>query len=87
MANIKQQKKRVKTDAKRRQQNTMFKSSLKLAMRRVEQYVEQNDKEKAITALNNANKKLDKAVVKGLHHKNYVAKRKSRLAKQVNELS
>jgi len=87
MANNKQQKKRVKTDAKRRHQNVMFKSSLKRAIKTVERHITAGDKEKAIEAFNLANKKLDKAVSKGLFHKNYIARHKSRLAKQVNELA
>jgi small subunit ribosomal protein S20 len=86
MANIKQQIKRVKTDEKRRQANMIVKSSLKRAMKKVEQAVAENNKDAALTALNNANQKLDKALSKGVHHKNFVARHKSRLAKLVNSL-
>ncbi|MFH5881520.1 MAG: 30S ribosomal protein S20 [Candidatus Izemoplasmataceae bacterium] len=86
MANIKQQIKRVKTDEKRRQANMIVKSSLKRAMKKVEQHAKENDKEKALVALNLANQKLDKALAKGVHHKNFVARHKSRLAKLVNTL-
>jgi small subunit ribosomal protein S20 len=86
MANIKQQIKRVRTNEKARLQNQSFKSSLKTAMKAVNQAVLANDKEKATVALNLAYKKLDKAQAKGIVHKNYVARHKSELANKVNEL-
>lgn len=84
MANIKQQKKRIKTNDKARIRNAAFKSSLKSAIKNVEVAVEAKDFEAAVEANNIAAKKLDKAISKGLAHKNYVARQKSRLAKLVN---
>ena len=86
MANIKGQMKRNLTNEKRRLANSAFKSSLKTALKNVEEAVENNDKEAATTALSVAFKKLDKAVSKGIHHKNFVARNKSRLTKLVNSL-
>lgn len=86
MANIKGQMKRNKTNEKRRTANSAFKSSLKTALKNVEVAIENNDKEAATTALSVAFKKLDKAVTKGIHHKNFVARNKSKLAKSVNSL-
>ena len=86
MANIKQQKKRVLTNEKRRQVNASYKSSLKTAFKAVELKVKEGNKEEALVALNFANKKLDKAQAKGIVHKNYVARNKSRLASLVNSL-
>ncbi|NLN50139.1 MAG: 30S ribosomal protein S20 [Acholeplasmataceae bacterium] len=86
MAKTKQQIKRNKTNEKRRQLNKSFKSSTKTAIKAVFKAVEANDKEQAIKALNNANKKLDKAHAKGIYHRNYVANHKSKLAKMVNSL-
>ena len=86
MANIKQQIKRVRTNEKARLQNQSFKSSLKTAMKAVNQAVLANDKEKATVALNLAYKKLDKAEAKHIVHKNFVARHKSELATAVNTL-
>ncbi len=86
MANIKQQKKRVKQDAKRRQANQIFKSSVKSAIKEVDKHVEAKHKDAAVEAFNVANKKLDKALVRGIYHKKAVARYKSRLQKRVNEL-
>ena len=86
MANNKQQIKRVRTDLKRKQANMIVKSSLKRAIKKVEVAVQENDRSKAHEALQLANKKLDKSLSKGVHHKNFVSRHKSRLAKLVNTL-
>jgi len=86
MANIKQQKKRVKTDAKRRSSNFTFKSGLKSAIKRVETQVAENNKDAAVEALSVAYKKIDKAVAKGITHKNKAARQKSHLSTLVNSL-
>lgn len=86
MANIKQQMKRNLTNDKKRLANASFNSSLKTAIKNVEQAVKAGEKEKAIEALHFAYKKLDKSVSKGLHHKNYASRQKSRLSADVNKL-
>lgn len=86
MANIKGQMKRNRQNDKKNLANNMFRSSLKTAIRKVEEAVTNGDKEAAVAALDFANKKLDKSVTKGLNHKNKVSRNKSRLAKLVNSL-
>ena len=87
MANIKQQKKRDITNNKKRLLNNTFASSLKTAVKAFEAAVVAGDKAKAQEAFNFACKKIDKAVTKGLHHKNYAARQKSRLAKALNAMA
>lgn len=87
MANIKQQKKRDITNNKKRLLNNSFASSLKTAVKAFEAAVVAGDKAKAQEAFNFACKKIDKAVTKGLHHKNYAARQKSRLAKSLNAMA
>lgn len=87
MANIKQQKKRDITNNKKRLLNNSFASSLKTAVKAFEATVVAGDKAKAQEAFNFACKKIDKAVTKGLHHKNYAARQKSRLAKALNAMA
>ena len=87
MANIKQQKKRDITNNKKRLLNNSFASSLKTAVKAFEAAVVAGDKAKAQEAFNFACKKNDKAVTKGLHHKNYAARQKSRLAKALNAMA
>ena len=86
MANIKSQKKRILTNEKARQRNNSVKSELKTAIRAVNSAVEGADKGAATTALQAASRKLDKAVSKGVLHRNNAANRKSAISKKVNAL-
>jgi len=87
MANIKQQAKRILTNEKSKKQNISFKSSAKTAIKRVEAAVKNNDYEEAVNAYRLAAKKLDKAVSKGIFHKNFASRNKSKLAKMINSIS
>ena len=86
MANIKSQKKRILTNAKRTERNKAVKSELKTAIRAAREALAAGDKTKAAEAVSNASKKLDKAVSKGVIHKNQAANRKSAIAKQASDL-
>ncbi|QPK80640.1 30S ribosomal protein S20 [Schaalia sp. ZJ405] len=86
MANIKSQIKRIRTNEKRRLRNQAVKSELKTLVRKAREAVEAGDKEAATEALRVASRKLDKAVSKGVIHKNQAANRKSKLAKRVASL-
>ena len=87
MANMKQQIKRYKNDNKKRELNNSYKSALKTAIKKVIAAVEAGDKEAAIAAYNVAASKLDASVSKGIHHKNYASRQKSRLARLVNSIA
>ena len=86
MANIKSQIKRNATNEKRRLRNKAVKSSLKTAVRSVREAAASGDKDAAVAALRSASRKLDKAVSKGVIHKNQAANRKSALAKMAASL-
>ncbi|MEE4592301.1 30S ribosomal protein S20 [Streptomyces sp. DSM 41524] len=86
MANIKSQIKRNKTNEKARLRNKAVKSELKTAIRRTREAVAAGDAEKAAEAIRIAARKLDKAVSKGVLHKNNAANKKSALAQQVSSL-
>ncbi|WP_182354040.1 30S ribosomal protein S20 [Flaviflexus huanghaiensis] len=86
MANIKSQKKRNLTNEKRRIRNQAYKAELKTYVRKVRTAVTAGDKEEADAALKVAGRKLDKAVSKGVIHKNQAATRKSKLAKAVSSI-
>ncbi len=86
MPNIKSKAKRAKTNQKRREYTSSYKSSMRTAMKSVEASVEKNDKATAEDNLKLAYKKLDKAISKGIVHKNYAANQKARLTKLVNSL-
>jgi len=86
VANIKSQMKRNRTNEKRRLRNKAVKSELKTHVRRTRQAIDDGDKTAAQDALRTAARKLDKAVSKGVIHKNQAANRKSALAKKVAAL-
>lgn len=77
MANIKSQKKRIITNEKARLRNRAVKAELKTAVRRVREAVEAGDAITAFAAAQKACRLLDKAVSKGIIHKNQAANRKS----------
>ena len=86
MANIKSQIKRNATNEKARLRNKAVKSSLKTAVRSFREAAASGDKDAATAALRAASKRLDKAVSKGVIHKNQAANRKSALAKLASTL-
>lgn len=87
MPNIKSAIKRTKTNEKRRLRNASQKSSLRTAVKSFETAAASQNVDSAKEALIQATKKLDKAVTKGLIHKNAAARKKSRLAKLLNSIS
>ena len=87
MANIKQQKKRVLTNEKRRQRNKSFRSATRTEIRKFREAVESGDKAAAEAQLRVASRKLDKAVTKGVFHRNNAAKKKSNMAQALNKMA
>ena len=86
MANIKQQQKRVLTNEKRRQRNKSVRSAARTEMRKFREAVEAGDKAAAEAQLRVSSRKLDKAVTKGVFHRNNAANKKSRMAKALNKM-
>ena len=84
MANIKSQKKRILTDAKRAERNKAVKSELKTRSKKA---VKDVGTDEADESLRLAVKRLDMAAAKGVIHKNQAARRKSRLMRKVNAAS
>jgi len=86
MANIKSQIKRIGTNQKAADRNKAVRSEVKTAVRAAREAVATGDKTKAAEALKVATKKLDKAVSKGVIHKNQAANKKSAIAKKVSSI-
>lgn len=82
MANIKSQKKRILTNAKRAARNKAVKSELKTRVKAARTTVGTESNAEAVRL---AIKRLDKAAAKGIIHPNQAARRKSRLMKSINE--
>ncbi len=88
MANIKSAKKRILTAERNYERNIAFKSSIKTAVKKVLVLAQakEKDQEAINSAISAAYKLCDKAVSKGILHKNTAARKKSRLTKAVNKL-
>ena len=84
MANIKGQIKRNRQNEKRRLRNKGIRSEINS---RVKTAIKNTESGAANPAdLQEAVKKIDKAVAKGIMHKNTAARKKSRLSKKLNSL-
>ena len=86
MANIKQQKKRILTNEKRRMRNKSVRSATRTEIRKFREAVESGDKAAAEAQLRVASRKLDKAVTKGVFHRNSAANKKSNMARALNKM-
>jgi small subunit ribosomal protein S20 len=87
VANIKSQIKRIKTNLKAQERNRAVKSELKTVIRIARDAIASGDKSAAVNAVAAATRKIDKAVSKGVIHKNQAANRKSAIAAQAAGLS
>ena len=86
VANIKSQIKRNKTNQKATDRNRAVRSEVRTSVRQAREAIKAGDKDKATAAVAAASRKLDKAVSKGVVHKNQAANRKSAIAKQAAAL-
>ena len=81
MANIKSQKKRIITNAKRAERNKAVKSELKTRIKNAQTTIGADDNAEAVRL---AVKRIDMAATKGIIHANAAARKKSRLMRKVN---
>jgi small subunit ribosomal protein S20 len=81
MPNIKSQEKRMRKSEKQRVRNRAVKSTLKTKIRTFEEAHLAGDEEAARLAFDDASRALDKAVSKGVIHKNKAANKKSRMSR------
>ena len=86
MANIKSQLKRIKTNRLATERNKAIKSEFKTAIRKFRDAADSGDADAAKEALRVASTKLDKAVSKGVIHRNQAANKKSAMAKKAARL-
>jgi len=87
VANIKQQKKRIRLAAKQRLRNRHAKSGLKTLFKRLEEQVATKQADEAAKTATFLTKSIDKAAAKGILHKNNAAHKKSRVARTLTRLS
>ena len=86
MPNIQSAKKRVRSNAKKADVNTLIISSMRTAIKKFENEVKAGNKEEASNKLNIAIQRIDKAMSRGKIHKNKAARLKSRLTKMKNAM-
>ena len=77
MPNIKQQKRRVETAARQRVENLRYRSSAKTLFKRLEQAVQDGDREGAASHHRELVRLLDKAAASRAIHPNKAARKKS----------
>ena len=87
MPNKKSAIKRVRTAERNRLYNRYWKSRCKTAFKKVLAAVADSNVETSVAAFNEAQSVLDKAVVKGVIHRNNAARKKAILAGKVKALS
>jgi small subunit ribosomal protein S20 len=87
MATHKSAEKRNRQNQKRNERNRQNRATLRTAVKKALIAAKAGDKATAQSATTEAVRLLDKAVNKGLLHKNNASRRVSRLTKRVNELS
>lgn len=79
-------KKRVLVAKRNTERNVAFKSSIKTAVKKALSLVKGDEKELS-AAISKVYQLCDKAVGKGILHKNTAARKKSRLTKAINKLT
>ncbi len=87
MANHKSAEKRVRQNAKRKDINRNNRSKLRTSIKKLRTAVAGHDKAGSAELLNPTISLIDKAVNKGIIHRNTAARHKSRLTKHVSELA
>ena len=87
MPNIKSAKKRVIVTKTKTLQNKMFKTAVKSTIKKYEAALAAGDKDAAAATYKDAVKIIDKAVAKGIIHKNKAARKKSQFTLALNKLN
>ena len=84
MANIKQQRKRVRIAARQRIENLRYRSTVKTLTRRLEAAVGDADDERLAAEHRTLVRWIDKAAARGALHRNAAARKKAQAAKLVS---
>ncbi len=87
MPNIKSAKKRVIVEKRNALRNKSAKSEIKTVIKKFEAAVAEGKKDDAEKLYKDVSSVLDSAVLKGIIHKNFAARKKSTLAKTLNSVA
>lgn len=86
MPNISSAKKRVRQTIKKTRRNNLIKSQIKYSVKKFGEALKSADSENIKLSLKNAIRAIDKAVSKGVLHKNTAARKKSSLYKRLYKM-
>ena len=81
MANIQQQKKRVRIQARQRLENLRYRSTIKTLTKRLEVAAAEGDADRVATEHRELVRTIDRATTRGALHRNTAARKKSQAAK------
>jgi small subunit ribosomal protein S20 len=84
MANIKQQKKRVRIAARERLENLRYRSTVKTLTRRLQAAVADGDADRVATTHRELQQWIDRAASRGALHRNAAARKKAQAARLVS---
>jgi len=87
MANVESAKKRIRQTEKRTARNRHVRTTVRTYIKRVREAVAGGDQSAAKTALDVAVRHIDKAVSKGVYHRNTGSRYVARLTEAVQKLS
>lgn len=85
MANIKSAKKRIRSSERKRRVNKANSSALRTELKSFRAALEQTDKKAASEQLGRLYEVIDRAVHKGILHRNAAARHKSRLTRRASK--
>ena len=86
MAHRRSSIKKIRIDKRRRLHNLRVISELKTVTRKVQEFIAAKKQDEAVKKSRELFSKLDKAVKKGILHKNRASRQKSRLTLKINSL-
>ncbi|NND82862.1 MAG: 30S ribosomal protein S20 [Gammaproteobacteria bacterium] len=86
MANSPQARKRARQNSVRRLRNHSQRAAVRTAMKKLDAAIQSGDQAAAKAAYETSVSSIDKATIKGLHHKNRAARLKSRLNRRVQAM-
>jgi len=81
MANIKQQKKRVRIQSRERLENLRYRSTIKTLTKRLEAAAADDDSDRVAAEHRELVRTIDRAVSRGALHRNTAARKKSQAAR------
>ena len=87
MANTKSAIKRMKQNEQRRQRNRAARSTIRSTVKAARVALGSNKSQESTTAVREALRTLDRAVSRGVMHRNTAARKKSALARKLNALA